>query len=144
MVDDYLWLDAKCDSDIPDRHKLIVLVGPTLLGKTQWARSLGRHIYWKGSINVKNLTTNRDYQYIVIDDIDWQYIPEVIKKNVLLGTGDATVVQKYMAPTDIYQNKPCIFIMNPLDESYDQLGYFFNSGYWAANTVVIKIKHKLF
>lgn len=58
----------------PVRPRSLILVGRSRLGKTEWARSLGPHVYIQGqysldAFNVKN------YQYIVWDDVPWDRIP---------------------------------------------------------------------
>ena len=56
----------------PDRPKTLIMVGPSRLGKTQWARSLGNVCYWNNMIDldllcIKDRVAQRDY--IVLDDV---------------------------------------------------------------------------
>lgn len=123
------------------RYLLLVLIGPTKLGKTEWARSIGRHIYWKGMCKLDDLERT-DYDYIVIDDVDWEFVPNSIKKSVLLGTGDCIVTDKYVKKLAVTANKPVIYIMNPPD-AYDQQGGFYNSPYWQDNTFVYEVVSRM-
>ena len=40
----------------PDHPKTLILVGPSRLGKTQWARSLGNMCYWNNMIDLDLLS----------------------------------------------------------------------------------------
>ena len=51
-----------------DRPKTLVVWGPSRTGKTNWARSLGRHTYLGFAWSLKEVDQSCDY--IVIDDID--------------------------------------------------------------------------
>lgn len=45
-----------------------MIVGPSRSGKTEWARSLGRHNYVSGMWDLRSIDCEADY--IVLDDID--------------------------------------------------------------------------
>lgn len=118
-----------------DRPKCLVLVGPSRLGKTQWARSLGRHMYWRGTTNI----TEWDDQskYLIFDDIDWKFIPQ--KKSMLTCMGDATVTDKYKAKKNIKIDKIAIVLLNEFDiDSIEE------SNYWKKNLFVVYIDQPLF
>lgn len=117
-----------------DRPKCLVLVGESRLGKTQWARSLGRHMYWRGMTNVTHWDDAA--MYLIFDDIEWQFIPQ--KKSLLTCMGSATVTDKYKGKKDIIVNKVAIVLMNEFDiESIPE------SSYWKKNLCVINITEKL-
>ncbi|KAG0184249.1 hypothetical protein DFQ28_011515, partial [Apophysomyces sp. BC1034] len=55
------------------RPKSLVLIGPTRLGKTQWARSLGKHTYYSGHLNTNS---NFEYpDYAVFDNFSLDHFP---------------------------------------------------------------------
>lgn len=125
-----------------DRYQLLVVVGPTKLGKTQLIRSLGKHLYWKGLCKLDELKNN-DYDYLVLDDIPWKFVPEGIKKSVLLGTGDCIVTDRYVKKLRVMCDKPCVYVCNPPD-AYEQNVFYDCDPYWKENCTVVKINNKLY
>ncbi|AJC52525.1 replication-associated protein [Bromus-associated circular DNA virus 2] len=118
-----------------DRPKCLVLVGPSRLGKTQWARSLGRHMYWRGMTNVTHWDSAA--KYLIFDDIEWKFIPQ--KKSLLTCMGSATVTDKYKGKRDIIVDKPAIVLCNEFDiDSIEE------SAYWARNLQVVHVSEPLF
>jgi len=118
-----------------DRPKCLVLVGPSRLGKTQWARSLGRHMYWRGTTNVTNWDV--EAKFLIFDDIEWKFIPQ--KKALLTCMGDATVTDKYKGKKDIKVDKNAIVLCNEFDlEGIEE------SEYWRANCSIVRISEPLF
>lgn len=118
-----------------DRPKCLVLVGPSRLGKTQWARSLGTHMYWRGMTNCTEW--NEDAKFVIFDDIKWDFIPQ--KKSLLTCMGEATITDKYRAKKSIVVDKPAIVLLNVFDiDAIDE------SEYWRANLCVINITEKLY
>lgn len=92
----------------PGRPKSLVIIGDTRLGKTSWARSLGKHTYWNNNTNLK--TINPEAQYLVVDDIKFEYFPNW--KGWLGCQEEFDQSQKYMAPINIKWGKPCIWCTN--------------------------------
>jgi len=117
-----------------ERAKCLVLVGPTRLGKTAWARSLGKHMFWRGQVNLGGW--QQEASYIVIDDIPWKFIPQ--KKSLLTQMGDITVTDKYVKKLDVCNDKPAIVLVNELD------GFEEEQQYWERNTVVVRLETELF
>lgn len=145
VPDEFLaWYNANVPDEVrnKDRYDLCVLVGPTKLGKTQLVRSLSKHLYWKGQCKLNDLLLTHLYKYIVIDDIEWEYIPNSIKKSVLLGTGECIVTDKYVKKLRVNANLPCIYVCNPAPDGFTL--FFDRDTYWQANTCVIQIKNALF
>nr|QTE03573.1 MAG: replication-associated protein [Tarsiger cyanurus CRESS-DNA-virus sp.] len=118
-----------------DRPKCLVLVGPSRLGKTQWARSLGRHMYWRGTTNVTKWDSAA--KYLIFDDIEWQFIPQ--KKSLLTCMGAATVTDKYKGKKDIMVDKPAIVLCNEFD--IDSIP---ESAYWRKNLCIVNVTEPLF
>lgn len=92
----------------PGRPKSLFLCGPTRIGKTAWARSLGKHIYWNNCLNIK--TFKPDADYLVVDDIEWKRFHNW--KGWLGGQEQFEQAQKYLAPTSFKWNKPTIWCSN--------------------------------
>src|SRR5437879_6215520 len=53
--------------------KSIFLWGPSQTRKTMWAQSHRDHIYWSNMIDLS--LWNDGAKYIVLDDINWDYLP---------------------------------------------------------------------
>jgi len=127
-----------------DRYPLLVVVGKTQLGKTQFMRALHRHLYWKTMVKLDDLKNIDNYRYIIVDDIDWKYVPETIKKSVLLGTGDMIVSDKYVKKLRVYVDIPCVYICNPPISDEWERGFWETDPYWQANTIVVNIDRPLY
>nr|WAE42563.1 MAG: replication associated protein [Cressdnaviricota sp.] len=84
------------------------LVGPSRFGKTEWARSLGNHIYWNTMTDLSRWTD--DCNYLIFDDFDWKFVPN--KKSFFGGQKEFTISDKYTRKKTIYWGKPCIFLCN--------------------------------
>nr|QXP07702.1 MAG: replication associated protein [Arizlama virus] len=99
------WLSSEFTR--PDRPKTLLLCGPTRIGKTEWARSLGRHVYWNRSTDWKHFDSSADY--IILDDIKFSYflLP------LIQAQKQFVVSEKYMRHTVINFGKPCIWLSNP-------------------------------
>ena len=117
-----------------ERGRCLVLVGPTRLGKTAWARSLGDHMFWRGQVNLG--AWDQSAKYIVIDDIPWKFIPQ--KKSLLTQMGDITVTDKYVKKLNVCNDKVAIVLVNELDSFEEE------EEYWQANTTVVRLDSELF
>lgn len=122
----------------PERPKSLILYGPTRLGKTEWARALGRHVYFNGMFNLDDW--DNDAQYAIFDDMDWKYF---INWKCWLGA------QKHFTCTDKYRHKatldwghPTIWLNNndPLERNADgsyKYGHSHQDAEWLRNNCVI-------
>jgi hypothetical protein len=121
-----------------ERVKGLVLRGPTRLGKTSWARSLGVHTYWNGGIDwSKHLETDL---YCVIDDIPLEMIP---RKQQLFGCQfDITVSQKYKPLMNYRWGIPVIYLTN--DPSYLEKESDYFKVWWEGNMTIVDIDKPLF
>lgn len=115
-------------SRIP-RRKVLIVVGPTQLGKTAWARSLGMHSFVRGTLNIDKLHDN--VKYWVFDDLDWKFTPN--KKQLLLGMGEVELNEKYRAKRTIFNYKPAIWLCNKMPDFGDE------EQYWVDNAVIVCI-----
>lgn len=86
-----------------------MLVGDSQLGKTIWARSLGRHNYWNGMTCLSDWDDDADY--LVADDFEWDYFPQ--KKAIFGCQREIILTDKYVKKKRIQWGKPCIYICNP-------------------------------
>jgi len=117
-----------------ERARCLVLIGGTRLGKTAWARSLGKHMFWRGQVNLGSW--EKEASYIVFDDIPWKFIPQ--KKSLLTQMGDITVTDKYVKKLNVCNDKPAIVLLNEFD------GFEEEQVYWEANTTVVRLERELF
>lgn len=117
-----------------DRFKLLVLVGPARVGKTQLARSLdpGHHAYFDGKFTASSI--RHDDNYWVFDDCNFEYIEN--KKALLTGNccKRAAIEGKWM-PRHSIDVKPSIWCCNE-QPNFDQ--------WWFANTVIVHIPSDLY
>jgi len=122
------------ESQKVERARCLVIVGPTRLGKTAWARSLGNHLFWRGQVNLGEW--DQAAKFIVIDDIPWKFIPQ--KKSLLTQMGDITVTDKYVKKLNVCNDKPAIVLLNEFT------GFEEEESYWEANTTVVRLDRELF
>nr|QIK02123.1 putative C1:C2-like protein [Mulberry mosaic dwarf associated virus] len=94
----------------PDRPISLYICGPTRSGKTQWARSLGRHNYFTGSLSF--LDYDDFALYNVIDDIEYEKISTSWFKSLLGAQKDIILKGKYMKDFRISGGIPCIVLVN--------------------------------
>lgn len=93
----------------PTRPRGLVLVGPTRIGKTEYIRSWGTHIYWGGSTTIRDCDWE-SADYLVVDDVPWEFFPG--KKQFLGGQLQFIMTEKYVRKTRITFGKACIYICN--------------------------------
>lgn len=119
-----------------ERARCLILVGPTKLGKTEWARHLcpENHTYWRGMTNM--MEWRDDARLLIFDDIDWEYIPQ--KKSLLTQMGQAVVTDKYMKKLTVNVRMPAIVLTNNIPDWKN------DADYWAENAKVIQLTDKLY
>jgi len=109
------WLQEEFNSD-KRRKKSLVLIGPSKIGKTEWARSLDKHMYFNHLANFKD-DWDVNARYIIFDDFEWQYIPN--KKGFFGGQLEFQISGKYMKIKTVTWGKCCIYLSNvypPIEE----------------------------
>ncbi|QDJ95247.1 replication-associated protein [Capybara virus 20_cap1_494] len=114
------WLDTEFAQEVSDRigvserderPRALMLVGPSKTGKTQWARSLGRHMFMRENFNLDDW--DEDADYIVLDDLPMAKVPGW---KVLLGSmGDMVLYDRYRPKKHVRwgPKKCCIILCNP-------------------------------
>lgn len=93
------------------RPNSLVLIGPSRTGKTEWARSLGKHMYFNNLINLDEW--NEDADYIVLDDFNkdiTKYFP--CWKCFFGGQKRFTLTDKYRGKKTVNWGKPMIWLSN--------------------------------
>lgn len=117
-------------------RKSLWLHGPSRLGKTVLARSLGTHWYMCGGWNVDNF--DDDAEYGVLDDLTWEQLKYNYKG--LLGLQqDVVVTDKYKKKSNIKGGRPVIVLSNNLPD--------FSAEEWAwlgVNVTFLAIGHRLY
>jgi len=97
------------------RGQSLILWGPTRLGKTLWARSLGKHVYYGSNFNLNKPVD--DVEYAIFDDLGGlKYLPTW--KAWLGQQAQFEATDKYKGKKSIKWGRPTIWLnnANPLDE----------------------------
>lgn len=94
------------------RRKSLVLYGATRLGKTVWARSLGKHLYFCGLYSYAEAIRAPDAEYAVFDDIQGGLKFFHGFKNWLGCQYQFQVKGLYRDPQLLDWGKPCIWVAN--------------------------------
>lgn len=104
-------LDIAQGAGLRGDRKSLWIYGPSRMGKTVLARSLGSHWYMMGSWNVECYDDNADYG--VLDDLEWDTLKRYYKG--MLGCQmDVTVTDKYKKKSVIKGGRPVIILTNEL------------------------------
>lgn len=117
-----------------ERRLSLILISPTRYGKTQWARSLGPHLYFN---NMFDLGLFSDLcSYAIFDDLPWEHFSKFHKQ--WMGCQETfTVTDKYRKKKTISWGKPSIFLCNPEDEPPE-------SNWLNENSLRIRLRSSLF
>lgn len=94
------------------RRKSLILTSPTRYGKTQWARSLGPHIYFNSMFDLANFCS--DVSFAIFDDFKWESF-STFHKQWLGCQEEFTLTDKYRKKQTVQWGKPCIYLCNPED-----------------------------
>ncbi|DBA06675.1 TPA_asm: Rep [Welwitschia mirabilis associated geminivirus B] len=121
------------------RPNSLILEGPSRTGKTEWARSLGRHNYFCGHIDLGQY--DQLAQYNVIDDIQLRYCKYM--KELIGAQKDWTANPKYKPTITIPGGIPAIVLCNP-DMSWDNEIYPPLREWFDVNAVFVTINEPLF
>lgn len=92
------------------RKKSLILIGPSRLGKTIWARSLGDHAYFGGLYSLEECV--EDVDYAVFDDIQGGLEFFHAYKFWLGHQSQFYATDKYKGKTLIHWGKPAIWCSN--------------------------------
>lgn len=131
------WLNLEFPKQ--DRPLSLWLCGPSRTGKTTWARSLGTHIYWSGSFILD--TFNESAQYLVLDDIPFEYVPS--KKQLFGSQKEFALSDKYRRKRRLKWGKPVIYLFNPDADPWGSLSHS-EKEWYALNVQREYITNKLY
>lgn len=118
-----------------DRRKSLILCSPSRYGKTEWARSLGHHMYFNNMCNFKS-DWDDTANYLILDDIEWQFVPN--KKGFLGGQKSFVISGKYMKNKTISWNKITIYLCNSLPD------FGSDSDWFETNCYIVSLFNKLY
>jgi len=94
---------------VSERPVSLLLIGPSRVGKTEWARSLGPHMYFCGQFNLDDWDDGA--RYIVLDDFDIRFVPQW--KSFFGAQKTFTLTDKYRKKRTVTWGRPLIWICNP-------------------------------
>lgn len=107
-----IW-DTTFNGERTAQNKSLWLWGPSRLGKTVLARSMGRHWYMNSMWNAECL--DDEAAYGVLDDIPWENM-KFNYKGMLGMQKDVTVTDKYRKKSVYKGGKPVIVISNEMPD----------------------------
>lgn len=119
-----------------------MLVGPSKTGKTQWARSLGRHMFFRENFNLDDWDPEADY--VVLDDLPMDRVPGW---KVLLGSmGDMVLYDRYRPKKHVkWGPKKCCIILCNRGVDWRFSDTWKNESEWCElNVEVIEITNNLY
>lgn len=120
------------------RARCLILVGPTRLGKTQWARSLVQpHMYWRGQFNLDIWDSSA--KLLIADDWDWQNWSSAKAKLLFTQNGVATLTDKYVKKMEKVVDMPAIILANSLPDWYND-----EQAYWDRNSTLVYLDKPLY
>nr|QJB18558.1 MAG: replication-associated protein [Genomoviridae sp.] len=104
------WVNDNLGGTIIGRPRSLCLYGDTRLGKTLWARSLGKHAYFGGLFSLDEPI--EDVDYAVFDDINGglKFFPNY--KSWLGCQSQFYCTDKYKTKKLIHWSRPCIWLSN--------------------------------
>lgn len=116
---------------IIERPRSLILIGDSRTGKTEWARSIGEHMYFNGMLNLDKW--DNDATYAVFDDWeDWGRF--YLYKQFLGAQKEFELTDKYRAKRTVQWGKPSIVISNETP--------FFKDWNWIEiNCFIVKINN---
>lgn len=115
-------IDVAQGSGAREERMSLWLHGPSRMGKTWLARSLGVHWYMQGMWNLERF--DDDAEYGVMDDMPWENGLQKYFKTILGCQLDVTVTDKYMKKGVIRHGRPVLIITNTLpDFSQEDLAW---------------------
>ncbi|KAF8633621.1 hypothetical protein AX17_004420 [Amanita inopinata Kibby_2008] len=129
------WVEQYLKGEEVHRPKALIVWGPSRVGKTEWARSLGTHCYWKEMFNLDLINEAADY--VIFDDITPKYFPTY--KAWIGGQRDFNVTDKYHRKRNVAGGFPCIILMNDDPRSHSE----WDSAWIRRNAVIVNIEHEL-
>lgn len=104
------WVQRELRKESEGRRKSLIVYGPTRLGKTLWARSLGKHAYFPGMFMLEGFSEK--VEFALFDDIMGGF-KEIQNFKYWFGCQQEFVTtDKYMKKQKIRWGKPSIYLAN--------------------------------
>lgn len=118
--------------------RALCIISPSRYGKTQWARSLGSHIYFNGCCLFATADW-RSAKYLIVDDVEWEFFK--CKKQLLGGQLTFNTSEKYKPIFNVTFGKPVIYLCNddPRDKMTGQEEF-----YYKENITYVDLTEKLY
>jgi len=117
------------------RRRSLILKSPSKYGKTEWARSLGPHMYFNGKVDWNKWDDKA--LYIVFDDMDWKFVPN---KKALFGCQKETTFNpKYGRIQTVLWGKVVIYLTNLTIHDFDG-----EDDWWTENVDFLTLYNKLY
>ncbi len=136
------WIESALSIPRPERQRSLVLLGPSKVGKTSMARSLGKHLYFQGDIHKGALQQCHRIQYAIFDDPDANEFVRLYK-SVIGGQLDFTSTEKYHPKFTVHwDGLAAIVIMN--NRAYEEFMTRVDKEWWQANTTECNIIQSVF
>ena len=105
------WVQQELHGELNDRRKSLIIWGPSRLGKTLWARSLGKHAYFPGLFMLEGFNAS-EAEYAIFDDM-LDGLNSIPNWKFWMGSQREFVIgDKYMRKQRIAWGKPSIYIAN--------------------------------
>ncbi|QCO93525.1 replication-associated protein [Gopherus associated circular DNA virus 3] len=137
------WLDSEFEKENRSaRPKALMLVGPSKTGKTHWARSLGRHIFFREQYDLEQFDKEADY--VVFDDLEIDRVHAI--KCWLGSMGEFSDTDKYKPKIRLHWGpyKCCIILCNPgVDWRYSDR-WKKEREWFESNVITVEINENLF
>lgn len=128
------------------RPKSLVVIGGTRLGKTEWARSLGDHVYlgcqWSATDFIGLPESFWWTGYVVVDD--WNLDEWRSPKFWLGSQRDFIVTDKYRKKMKLPGGIPTIVLCNPEDYDGTNFAKLCNSDWGRDNVTVVRLLGRLY
>lgn len=128
-----MWRDVERHQ--AERPKSLIIVGPSRLGKTEWARSLGPHCYFGGMFDLSQINVGHD-EYAVFDDVKQDGLEWY--KQMVGAQRVVTLSDKYIKKRTFVWGKPTIWLFNDLDMHWRE------DRWLSANAIIVDINQPLF
>jgi hypothetical protein len=132
------WYDANIERNEDTRHTILLLVGPTRIGKTQMIRSIGPHLYFKNlfSLEAYKKDLRVPPKYIVFDDFEYtsdETEPWFLGKfrpglKPFTDCEPFILTDKYMRKMEVH-GLPLVIVTNHMPVDID-------TDYWSKNTTI--------
>jgi hypothetical protein len=106
------------------------------MGKTEWARSHGSHMYFNTMLNLEDW--NSEVDYIILDDFNIEFLPNY--KCFFGAQKEFTLTDKYKRKKTVTWGKPLIWLGNQ-DPTYAKN---VDHEWIMANSKIVFIDNKLY